>query len=74
MGLSLRKAILVDVPALQGIVEAPRAYSGKAEYVPELIDSVLRRIFTVDTQLKQPLILNVIFRDGCPHSSNSTSA
>src|SRR5271169_625634 len=51
MLLTVRQAVLADVPALQALIRASVLGLQAADYTPEQLRHALERVFGVDTQL-----------------------
>lgn len=64
MNISLRKASFADVPALEVLIDASVRGLQKDDYNPAQIDSALRTVFTVDSQLIQDGTYFIAERDG----------
>ena len=64
MNISLRKASFADVPALEVLIDASVRELQKDDYNPAQIDSALRTVFTVDSQLIQDGTYFIAERDG----------
>ena len=51
MNLTVRQALLSDIPALQHLIRASVLGLQAADYTPEQRELALERVFGVDTQL-----------------------